>query len=312
MPEEDAPDRRVAVPEEQGDQAGPPPTSEDPDERAGRPFTPEDPIPGAPVGWQTEQDRGAADGPDPAAPRRDRAAPFWHVALAVDLTVIGLMLLSNLIIGFQLLVRPDSEAARQTREALEGTGAGALVLNSLLLVLVFGAVPLAWVVGTRQGGWRGAVAYLRLQRPGTGLAIGAGAGLLVWLVLLLAVAALLAVLQALGVDVSSLRQESPIHDDLARNLTWPLAFLLAGSAAFGEEVLFRGVLQKWLGVWGQAVVFGIMHAGYGTVLQLVLPFLIGLAFGYAMKKGGSLWIVMGAHFTFNLVQFALMMLVDPA
>lgn len=104
-----------------------------------------------------------------------------------------------------------------------------------------------------------------------------------------------------------------------RNMTVYHAVLLSAAAAFGEELLYRGVLQtvlersaRKLGLGArtaaglalglQAVVFGLAHAGYGTYSHVIGPFLFGLAVGYAARRHG-LWMAIVMHFLIDFVIF---------
>lgn len=52
----------------------------------------------------------------------------------------------------------------------------------------------------------------------------------------------------------------------------------------GEEVLFRGFLQKRIGVVFSSVVFTILHYGYGSIAELVSSFSISLIFGWFVRR----------------------------
>ncbi len=79
------------------------------------------------------------------------------------------------------------------------------------------------------------------------------------------------------------------------------AVLLATLTAVAEELFFRAALQSLLGVWGQALVFGLLHPmprrGWSYTLYTALS---GVAFGYAVVLTGSLWPGVIAHFLINL------------
>ena len=89
----------------------------------------------------------------------------------------------------------------------------------------------------------------------------------------------------------------------------PSALILAALTAVSEELFFRGALlsligASWVGVWGQALVFGVMHpAPLKGWSYTVYTFLAGLAFGYATLLTGSLWAAIIAHFAVNLYGF---------
>jgi len=95
-----------------------------------------------------------------------------------------------------------------------------------------------------------------------------------------------------------------LHRDF-RSLLGPLStkeiLVLAVASAIGEELLFRGALQPWIGLWPQAVIFAALHVGPGarflpwTASALVL----GVAFGYMFSLTGDLGGPIAAHFTIN-------------
>ncbi len=89
---------------------------------------------------------------------------------------------------------------------------------------------------------------------------------------------------------------------LARLKPSPLeAALLAVLTAGAEELFFRGAVQSLAGVWGQALVFGLLHPmprrGWSYTLYAAVS---GVAFGYAVLLTGSLWPGFIAHFLVNL------------
>jgi hypothetical protein len=92
-------------------------------------------------------------------------------------------------------------------------------------------------------------------------------------------------------------------------------FLIAVLPAFGEEFLFRGVLQRMLGDWMKnihlaifisALAFSAMHLQFYGLLP---RFFLGLVFGYMFYWTGSLWIPIFAHFLNNAVAVILEVLI---
>jgi hypothetical protein len=92
-----------------------------------------------------------------------------------------------------------------------------------------------------------------------------------------------------------------------RDLLGPLAgsetIILAAASSLGEELLFRGALLPWLGLWIQAAIFALLHVGPG---KRFLPwtasaFAIGVAFGVLARETGSLGGPIAAHFVINFV-----------
>jgi membrane protease YdiL (CAAX protease family) len=82
-------------------------------------------------------------------------------------------------------------------------------------------------------------------------------------------------------------------------------FMIAVLPAVGEELLFRGVLQRLIGKWLKnkhvgiflaAVLFSAMHLQfYGFLPRLAL----GILFGYLFLWSGTLWLPIMAHFINN-------------
>ena len=91
--------------------------------------------------------------------------------------------------------------------------------------------------------------------------------------------------------------------DLLGPLTGREILILALASAIGEELLFRGALLPWLGVWLQGIVFALLHVGPGkrflpwTASALVL----GIAFGWLAVWTGSLGGPIAAHFLINFL-----------
>ena len=87
--------------------------------------------------------------------------------------------------------------------------------------------------------------------------------------------------------------------------------LLAGTAGFSEELLFRGALQPWLeSLWGSwlgllasSVLFGLAHSI--TPLYALLAGLTGLYLGLCMEVGGerNLAIPIIIHAVYDFIAF---------
>lgn len=91
------------------------------------------------------------------------------------------------------------------------------------------------------------------------------------------------------------------------------AFFLFLYVAVGEEILFRGVLFRWIdekwGFWAALVVssllFGGMHIaqpGATWWSSLAIAIEAGLLLGAAYKWSGTLWFPVGIHWAWNFLQ----------
>ena len=93
-------------------------------------------------------------------------------------------------------------------------------------------------------------------------------------------------------------------------------FMIAFLPAIGEELLFRGVIQRILtnwtrnqhwGIWISAILFSALHMQfYGFIPRVFL----GVLFGYLLVWSGSIWLPVIAHFINNAVAVVAMYLID--
>lgn len=166
--------------------------------------------------------------------------------------------------------------------------------NSLLCLLVpltlatVGRLPLH-EIGIHGSRWRSSVAYGVVQLLAWGPATFA---LNLWLQWLL-----------------DQTPTNPIYDYLRTIEGWRnwvlVAFAAVVAAPAAEELLFRGVLQRWLarrfgpvaGIGLSALVFGAAHAtSWPDPLPLVL---LGIGLGISFQATRSLWAPIAFHAGFN-------------
>jgi uncharacterized protein len=93
-------------------------------------------------------------------------------------------------------------------------------------------------------------------------------------------------------------------------------FMIALLPAIGEELLFRGVIQRifteWTrshhwGIWLSAIIFSALHIQfYGFIPRMLL----GVLFGYLLVWSGSIWLPIIAHFFNNAFAVIAMYLID--
>lgn len=93
-------------------------------------------------------------------------------------------------------------------------------------------------------------------------------------------------------------------------------FMIALLPALGEELLFRGVIQRiftnmtknyhW-GIWLSAILFSAIHVQfYGFVPRVLL----GAIFGYLLVWSGSIWLPIVGHFLNNSIAVIAMFLIS--
>lgn len=218
-----------------------------------------------------------------------------HVAAAVIMA--GTLFL---VLGYGALV--SGAAAIETvlyheggEEVLREVDGHALFAGLVQTIIVLTLPPFFYVAYVHGGGPRAALHRLGLRLDGAGRAtlIGLAATFAIYLVLTLA--SLVAV-QFFG--------ELPPNERalaIARAVTPLGAVGLAAGAAVSEEVFFRGFLQPRVGLLLQAAIFALAHLSYVNVAQVIVVFILGLAFGLLYQRTGNLAAPIAGHFLFNLV-----------
>jgi membrane protease YdiL (CAAX protease family) len=169
--------------------------------------------------------------------------------------------------------------------------------------------------GTWRGFWSQTPASIAAKLRGAGLPMGrwlggrgegasAFAGLLLFPLLLVLTVGTNVLLSGF----ESLRQSD--ETSLFANMTPYHALTISLAAGFGEELLYRGLLQGALGrrmnvllaITVQAVVFGFAHSGYGTWIHVLLPTLFGLVAGLVAYAFG-MWAAIALHVLVDVVAF---------
>ncbi len=88
------------------------------------------------------------------------------------------------------------------------------------------------------------------------------------------------------------------------------------AAPLSEEIIFRGFLypvfkaftDRFFAIFISAIFFAVVHNDLGTVLPL---FALGVCFAVAFELTGCLWVPIGMHAVFNLVNVGLVRFAEP-
>lgn len=137
--------------------------------------------------------------------------------------------------------------------------------------------------------------------------IGLGLGIAV--LTLIVVSLLLSVWQVLVPAEEFAAQTEAIEALDAAVISLPLAFVVAISAALGEEIWLRGGVQPVFGLVASSALFALLHIQALLSLGMFIFFAIGLAFGWLRQRYSTTAAVI-AHFSFNFLPFLLAAMVQ--
>jgi membrane protease YdiL (CAAX protease family) len=190
---------------------------------------------------------------------------------------------------------------RSTRFSV-ATLAGRIAVAYALLASLATALALALREGVP---WEHPEPWLSLE-PALALALSAGLGLVLALI----------VIVLTRVSVMRFAWAQRLHLEL-RPITHGLSLwqivLIAGFSSLGEELLFRGLLQPWLGLLPTSVIFGLCHQvpGHSRWVWVTWATFAGMAFGAIFAASGSLLGALVAHAVINAVNLVYLRDHDP-
>jgi membrane protease YdiL (CAAX protease family) len=100
-----------------------------------------------------------------------------------------------------------------------------------------------------------------------------------------------------------------VSSEALRQVGYPTMVIVVSAAALGEEFLFRGGLQPWLGPAGAALAFGFSHGGWRIKemwAYVLAASLSGLLFGLYYAWAGAIWAPVLAHLLHNVTALLLL------
>jgi len=116
----------------------------------------------------------------------------------------------------------------------------------------------------------------------------------------------------LGIAEYLILKPDALVDELTWQQAWWPALILLVATGFGEELVFRGVMQsasaEALGkaaIPYVAIVFAALHVGYKSAPDVAFVFLVALFFGWVVARTGSLLGVTLSHGIANVVLYVI-------
>ncbi|QRG69876.1 CPBP family intramembrane glutamic endopeptidase [Brevibacillus choshinensis] len=117
--------------------------------------------------------------------------------------------------------------------------------------------------------------------------------------------ALLIVLASIAMDrylPSSWQDDGSVNEMVFGNLSPWMTTLVCISVGVGEEWLFRGVVQSFVGNVWTSVIFTVIHVRYlKKPLLFISVFLTSLLLGWLFQREGTLWPSIFAHIAIDLL-----------
>ena len=132
-------------------------------------------------------------------------------------------------------------------------------------------------------------------------------------VLLLYLAAILVMIPVqLLISASGINRVSPVLSNIKSIIVAYPAMLpcIAITAGIVEEYIFRGYMQprlevlfknSWAGILISSLLFAAIHYGFGTLTNMIGPFIIGLVFSVYYWKYRNIYALIGCHILIDLI-----------
>lgn len=220
--------------------------------------------------------------------------PGYKPESLVHLSAILLTLLVLTFSGFQFMLTGGLAGVAESLESTEISPSASLFETALWLVAAVLGVGYAIRRTMPQTLER---LGLRLPTAADGwIGVGVGFGLFVASVLFSIVWQLLA-------DPATFAEQIRAAEGFSSQLrSLPLILLVAGGAAFGEEIFMRGALQPVLGLWATSAFFALLHSQYLLTPLFIFILFVGLTFGLLRRRVSTTAAII-AHLVYNLAPF---------
>lgn len=91
------------------------------------------------------------------------------------------------------------------------------------------------------------------------------------------------------------------------DLPWYVLIFAVLLAPICEELFFRGLLVPRFGVVAPAILFGLSHVAYGSVVEIIGVAAIGLVLGIVFKRSKSITPCIVVHLLYNFLSISVML-----
>lgn len=206
--------------------------------------------------------------------------------------ILCLYFLTNVILHFVLGGGLSGLAATYQPED------SASLLVQMVLFIVFAVLGVG--LGVRRSPGK-VLSRLGLRAPNLGeLTIGAGMAVALFMLGYFVVSFWASVTPSNLID-----QQTQVSRLIADSIdTLSMAFLVTGTAAVGEEIIFRGALQPVFGLWPTAIFFALAHIQYTLTPATLIIVFVALGLGWLRREYNTTTAIV-AHFLYDFVPLAL-------
>jgi len=225
--------------------------------------------------------------------------------LKLMLKIFTILLLSLFILS--VYVNPLINYLYHRENAYTEITERSMILNTLLMLIFLILIPVLWLYSFNNLTPREILHHLKLRKQNLGISISLA---------LLAFSLMMVVLLIAGMLIKYYtgRVENDVARSIATKLSIPAIIFIGIVQSSGEEIFFRGFLieklslknNKHAGVLLSSLLFGLAHLSYGTLYQIILPFIIGCILGYTLLKSQNLISVIIPHAMYNTLALLLM------
>jgi uncharacterized protein len=113
---------------------------------------------------------------------------------------------------------------------------------------------------------------------------------------------------ATGIEINDMdRVDEIISEEISTNLINFIFILAIG--LFAEEFFFRAFLIKKVGPFISTIIFSIFHIGYGSIIQIIGVFFLGLILAYWFIKHKSIIQNYIGHVLYDILAILLYVLI---
>ena len=193
------------------------------------------------------------------------------------------------------------DSPEMLQDATGGMGSSALYMSSALGFFVFFLGSISYMAIAKGTGSVKALENLRLRISRKSILLFI-LGVICTPILLYTLSGVMGLIQ----EVSGFTfDENLVAISMASGVGIGAAFVLSAFTAVSEEVFFRGLMEKRIGIILTSLIFAFSHLSYFSLTELIHVFIFALVIGLVVERFDDLGFALGMHFTNNFMTFVM-------